>query len=281
MPAAGIAVAFGTWVTAGVATGIAAGLIGGAIIGAAIGGITAAVTGGSIGKGMLFGAVGGAVLGGIGGWAAGASGGAGSAVGMTSATLEAEAGGALMGSTGTAVSAGTTATGGGILGGGAGLLSGQGTGAALVTTGGQMLMGAFSADPGDLTEKDKAQIEQADRLAQLQADTQLAIEKMRSGSGGSGGGSDHYAADIQLKNAREQRAQDYKVQHEEWSMIDEARARRAGAVTGVKMEEAPTVASTGPTAPGVMNRVAADPTPVSPTAALPGGGVMKEEVAVG
>jgi len=56
----------GAWAASAVGVGTisvtTAAIVGGAIVGAAIGGITAAVTGGDIGKGLLFGAIGGAVL---------------------------------------------------------------------------------------------------------------------------------------------------------------------------------------------------------------------------
>ena len=71
--AIGVAVA-GTAIV-GAATSIAAitvGVITAAVVGAAIGGLTAAITGGSVGKGMLFGAIGGVVSAGLSGVFAGA-----------------------------------------------------------------------------------------------------------------------------------------------------------------------------------------------------------------
>ena len=143
---------------------------------------------------------------------------------------------------------------------------GGGTGAALVTTGGQMLMGAFD-DSGEVAaaEADKARAHSKE-LAQLQADTQLKIAQMQGKSGSSSSDAAKYSADLQLLNAREQRQQDYKIKSEEWSMLEDARNRRRAAVEGVKFQEAqePAAPQPGPVAPGVMNPVAAQPIPYAP-----------------
>jgi len=238
---------------------ITAGLIGGALIGAAIGGISAAVMGGDIGKGMLFGAVGGAVMGGIGGWVAGPSATGASGLTMGASTAhEAARGGVL---------AATQGVGQTIAGGtGTSMFGDMGTGAALVTTGGQMLMGAFD-DSGEVaaSEAEKARAHSRE-LAQLQAETQLKIAEMSGKSGGSSSDAAKYAADLQLLNAREQRQQDYKLKSEEWSMLEASRNRRRAAVEGISFKEAqePQATQPGPVAPGVMNPVAAQPIPYAP-----------------
>jgi len=159
-----------------------------AIIGAAVGGLSAAVTGGDIGKGMLYGAVGGAVLGGIGAFAGMGSGGtAGAATGATSAAS----------SVPSSVTAGVNAvkgatTGAVVSGGGAGAASGSGLagmltgklGESLVTGGLQMLGGALEGkDAAEEADKQRAwQAEQNEKNRQLQ-------ERLASMSGGGGGGS--------------------------------------------------------------------------------------------
>ena len=259
IPAIGAAwAAIGAYTVGSIAVGV---IVQGAIIGAAIGGLTAAVTGGNIGKGMLFGAIGGAVMGGIGAWANAGT----TATAMTPANLEAAAA-----AQGTTVSGGSAAVNllktGTEKTVGSGILGGQGTGAALVTTGGQMLMGAFD-DSGEVAaaEADKARAHSKE-LAQLQADTQLKIAQMQGKSGSSSSDAAKYSADLQLLNAREQRQQDYKIKSEEWSMLEDARNRRRAAVEGVKFQEAqePAAPQPGPVAPGVMNPVAAQPIPYAP-----------------
>jgi len=214
--------------------------------------------GGDIGKGLLFGALGGAVMGGIGGWMAPTT-----TTAMTPANL-----GVAAAQQGTTISGGSAAVGllqGSAGAAGGGLASGM-TGAALVTTGGQMLMGAFD-DSGEVaaSEAEKARAHSKE-LAQLQAETQLKIAEMSGKSGGSSSDAAKYAADLQLLNAREQRSQDWKLKSEEWSMLEASRNRRRAAVEGVSFKEAqePQDPQPGPVAPGVMNPVAAQPIPYAP-----------------
>lgn len=241
-------VGIGTWVAGAVGvTGISAitaGVIGGAIVGAAIGGITAAITGGSIGKGLLFGAIGGAVLGGIGAWAAGGSGVSGTA--FTQGVTNAGATGAVDSFGGVSVGTIGGETSGTVAGITGGLKGGlwQGAGAAAVTTAGSALQGAFTedaADPNDPEERQKDRdLEKELTYAQLEAQKEIAAMQASS-SGSSGGGGEaaaeasKYATDAELQNAREQREQDWKVNEREYTAIAQAKDERRESVLGLQV----------------------------------------------
>ena len=167
-----------TWTAIG-SLGIIGGAIQGAIIGGAIGGLTSAVTGGDIGKGILFGAVGGAVLGGVGAYLGGES--------LMGVGLEGVGEVAAIGPS--AVPTISPAGAKVMVGGGKGLLGGGiggGVAEAVVTAGGQMLMGMD--EPEQMSEADKLawQAEQGDKKRELQlqlgemnrkGDRRLAIAK--------------------------------------------------------------------------------------------------------
>lgn len=239
-------VGLGSWITAGYATGIAAGMIGSAIVGAAIGGITAAITGGSIGKGLLFGAIGGAVLGGIGAWANGATWGASSSGGtLAGGTVGETSIGSFSANLGDAGILGGGATGAGEVAttvGGSSWMTGMG--AAGVTTVGSALQGAFSedaADPNDPEERQKDRdLEKELTYAQLEAQKEIAAMQASS-SGSSGGGGEaaaeasKYATDAELQNAREQREQDWKVNEREYTAIAQAKDERRESVLGLQV----------------------------------------------
>ncbi len=148
----GAGLAVGAMVTAGMVVAgsvaaVVAGVVVGAVIGAAVGAVGAAVTGGDIGEAALWGAVGGAVAGGFAGFAAGAGAGAVTGEGMTVAGE---------GSSGFATQSMGT--------GGAGAGASKGLGdvatAALITTGGEAVMGyAAGAAAGDIAVEDRAEAE--------------------------------------------------------------------------------------------------------------------------
>ncbi len=262
--------AIGAYTVAGIAVGA---IIQGAIVGAVVGGLYSAVTGGDIGKGILFGAIGGAVIGGVSAWAGAEAGGA--AGGATDATTEglwavgnttSESGlSATLGAetTSSAVSglgAGASSSGGG------GFLGGlfDGAGSALVTTAGTLLAGAFDDTDENTAEENQKNREAQLKLAQIEADTAVKVAGMRGSGGGGSNGDARYAADLQLKNAREQRAQDYKMKHEEYSLLDEARKRRAEAVSGAQVIAKPQGVLSG--AQGVDAALGLDLTPKDPSA---------------
>jgi len=209
-----------------------------AVAGAVIGGLGAAVMGGDIGKGILYGAIGGAVMGGFSAYASWGSTAtsAGTAAGTSTSQIASPA--LMEASANSGVALGSTAGTAGGAGGGAGILGslGEGTGAALVSTGGQMLMGAFddSAEKAEALERDKMKQQNEQFYAQLEAS-----ERMSKGGGGSSSDAAKYSADLQLLNAREQRQADWKLKQKEFSLIDEQRARRRGALTGLKVANAP------------------------------------------
>lgn len=247
-----------------------------AVVGAAVGGLTAAVMGGDIGKGMLFGAIGGAVMGGIGLSTGMISNTATSGLSMASSAGH-EAAIATGSSTGLGVIEGAR---GAATGGLLGMSQGSGTlASALVTTAGPMIAGAFSGE-GDLTEKDVANDKLQRDLAKLQADTAVKVAGMRSSGGGSNGDA-RYAADLQLLNAREQRAQDYQMRKDEYSQLEEARSRRAGALQG--MTAAKEAQAYDPSNPSVDEQVYKDstemyaqPAPAPAQEVLPSQGVLQE-----
>lgn len=222
---AGIAAA---WAAIGTIGGVViGGMIQGIIIGAAVGALTAAVTGGDIGKGILFGAIGGAVIGGISGYLGGAGGSLGGASGGGSGV-----GSAGYSATTDAMFATGSSGGGGLLGG----TAGSTLGAAVVTTGGQMLMKGFD-DSGEIAQAEAQKNRDASKeLAQLQADTQIKLEGMRSPGGGSNGDA-RYAADLQLQNAREDRLQARNTKTQDIGLLEEARARRASSILGIDVAD--------------------------------------------
>lgn len=213
-------------------TGLTAILVGaavGAVVGAAIGGIGAAITDGDIGKGVLYGAIGGAVAGGMGGWMSDGGLATGATSGAEGAASYGEAGYGAAGAT----KAPTSIMVGGAEAAGSGLTAGEGAiGSALVTTGGTAVMGAFKEEP-DVAGENAKNREASQKLAELQAATQLKIAEMRGGEASSSGSDARYTADLQLQNAREQRGQDYKMKTEDYAVIEAGRARRAEAVGGV------------------------------------------------
>lgn len=223
--------ALGTYIGA-----MAASVVVYAAVGAAIGGLSAAVMGGDIGKGMLFGAIGGAVVGGFAGVAssavsAGTTTAATTSVGMGENVVGAAAAtGTKMSAYGTA--AASTGSSSGMLGKFLNMSEGAGMATqSLLTVGGPMIAGAFD-DSAEIAaaEKEKDRKLSMD-LAKLQAETAIKTASMR---GGGGSVNDHYAADLQLLNAREQRAQDYKMKQEEYALIEERRQRQAGAVGAIE-----------------------------------------------
>jgi len=150
----GAGLAVGAMVTAGMVVAgsvaaVVAGVVVGAVIGAAVGAIGAAVTGGDIGEAALWGAVGGAVAGGFAGFGVTAPA-QGGAHGANTAAMNAAAQGGGMG------------TGMGTGGAGAGASKGLGdvATAALITTGGEAVMGyANGAAAGDIAVEDRAEAE--------------------------------------------------------------------------------------------------------------------------
>lgn len=160
-------------------------MIQGAIIGAAIGGLTAAVTGGSIGKGMLFGGIGGAVVGGISGTLSNLS--ALSAANTAAgSTFENFAG--MAGTQSTMGAGGMSATSGASLGSGSISMS-------LDSTGGQILGKVVESGIGAYVSNEN----QKDLLKANKEESALAYERdiakmklassLAGGSGGSGGSS--------------------------------------------------------------------------------------------
>lgn len=240
----GVAAGIGYFIGAGAVATFIATVVVYAVVGAVIGGISAAVMGGDIGKGILFGAIGGAVMGGISG-VIGAYTGTSAMAGVETASqgpMNSIAGGAANATTAGNMTSGTFGAGST----GAGLLSGAGnsTGSALVTTGGQMLMKGFD-DSGEIAQAEaQKNRDSAKELAQLQADTQIKLEGMR-GSGGGSNGDARYSADIQLQNAREERAQARATKNQDIDLLEESRLRRAAAVRGIDIADSSGVDTSG------------------------------------
>jgi hypothetical protein len=209
-----------------------------AVVGAVVGGLGAAVMGGDIGKGILYGAIGGAVMGGFSAYASWGSTAtsAGTAAGTSTSRIVSPA--LMEASANSGVALGSTADTVVEAGGGAGILGslGEGAGAALISTGGQMLTGAFddSAEQTRKLEREKMAQQNKQFYAELEAS-----ERMSKSSGGSSSDAAKYSADLQLLNAREQRQADWKLKQKEFSLIDEQRARRRGALTGLQVANAP------------------------------------------
>lgn len=257
MPVA-IGSVFLTSAFAATATGtLVAGVIGSAIIGATVGGLTAAVTGGNIGKGLLFGAIGGAVMGGItgalggfsgttaGGTAGSTSSGALSAVGETSR-------GALSGTFGTAATEGAKTMTTEVVKNSAFeagkffATEGGGTiGASLLTTTGTTLAGAFddSAEEAAKLEREKMKQQNEQFYANLAAQERIAGIQ----SGGSGGSDAIEVARINQQTQREQLAEQRRQYDTEKAIEEASRTRRAGALSGlIASKETGKVSATTP-----------------------------------
>ena len=228
-----MAVAVGALVVGAFTTStVVAGIVGSAIIGAAVGGLTAAVTGGSIGKGMLFGAVGGAVMGGI----TGAMGGFSSAAGSTGAisgsmsenvALQAAKEGTKIATTEavktSAFEAGKffSTQGGGVIG------------ASLLTTAGTTIAGAFDDTAEQAAKLEREKMAQQDKQFYANLEAQKEIAGM-SGGGGGGGGSDAVeVARINQETQREQLAEQRRQFEKEKSIVEASRERAAGALSGL------------------------------------------------
>lgn len=187
-------------------------VINGALIGAAIGGLTAAVTGGDIGKGVLFGGIGGAVAGGLGAWA---SWGETAALTSTSTALEGS-GGAAMGTGGGSFQiAGTNAAGsGGASVAGASLDTAVGATfkESIPTLGGQIVSSGIEAGgsilEGSTTQDMNEQI--AADNAQLQKDLQAANAALTEKTSAEANATSLAIAELQAQST--QRGQDISAQ---------------------------------------------------------------------
>ena len=266
MPAA-IGGIFLTSAFAATATGaFVAGVIGSAVIGAAVGGLTAAVTGGDIGKGLLFGAVGGAVLGGI----TGAMGGFGGTVASTSVAMGENAVGAMaaQGTTASAAISGVTSGASQAFGVGKYFATQGGgmMGAALVTTAGTTLAGAFDDSAEQAAKLEREKMAQQDKQFYANLEAQKDIAGIQSGGGG---GSDAIGvARINQETQREQLAEQRRQYNTENALKEASRARRAGALSGLTAaKEAGQIAPAAPSidqqAYNESTQMYADPTAVA------------------
>ena len=221
-----------------------------AVAGAVIGGLGAAVMGGDIGKGVLYGAIGGAVMGGFSAYSSWGATTAGAAEAAGTSTSQIASPALMEASANSGVALGSTAETIVPAGGGGFMASlGEGTAPALIDTGGKMLIGAFddSAERTEALERDKMKQQNEQFYAELEA-----TKEMSKSGGGSSSDAAKYSADLQLLNAREQRQADWKLKNKEFSLIDEQRARRRGALTGLNVVNAP---SGNTTTPSVQQQV--------------------------
>lgn len=236
--------------------------INGALIGAAIGGISAAITGGSIGKGILFGAVGGAVTAGLGAWASGAGGAGGTlgsgvgtgsgalanATGMSMADTAAIASGSTTqfatttGATAaqTAGNLGTSASGGilgkaGELGAGALKNSGGSIASSLVDMGGKAMEGSAMED------MQNDQQEWAAEQQAVQNALSMQLEELRSGTSLAQTGIQAEVAkrgqDITAKTAANQLQAQKDEAATERALDEERRKRISSNVAGITVQE--------------------------------------------
>ena len=207
-------------------TAAAATVVGSAVIGAVVGGIAAAVQNQDIGKGILYGAVGGAVMGGVSEWISGAS-------WATPETQTATNNGAQWWDVELAADAAAN-EGAGSAFSSAGSKFGDAANAALVTTAGQGIMKLF-----DTSAQDAAKEKQKDRelMVQLEAmkdETAKAVAGMSGRSSSASSDAAKYAADLQLLNAREERALTEKMREREYTELKQKIADRAATVSGFK-----------------------------------------------
>jgi len=267
LPAIGAFVA--SWVGVTGLSAFTAGIIGGALVGAAVGGLTAAFTGGNIGKGLLFGGIGGAVLGGISGMFAAGS------FSTQSAGIVGSAGEGTVGALGGEGSvwatsqAFTPAKGAASLaptlggGGGGGLSAGEGflySGLAqgALQLGGSMIAGAGAQDQAEWAAQNAAA--EAEKERQLR----LKIAEMQAAVAEAGIPEDHWSGDdarLREHFNRELTQRDKEfvasmgIRREELQKPYDERERMrkisGESLEGIKFEEG----TQKPTAPGVYQQV--------------------------
>lgn len=210
----------------------AATVVGSAVIGAVVGGIAAAVQNQDIGKGILYGAVGGAVMGGVStylsntSWTAGA--------GTTAASTDATWGTIMSTAPGADAAAYSANAGVGSAFASAGSKGGDAATAALVTTAGQGVMKLFDTSAQDAAKEKQKDRELMVQLEAMKGETAKAVAGMSGRSSSASSDAAKYAADLQLLNAREERALTEKMREREYTELKQKIANRAATVSGFK-----------------------------------------------
>ena len=204
----------------------AAQIVGSAVIGAVVGGIAAAVQNQDIGKGILYGAVGGAVMGGVSEWISGAS-------WATPETQTVTNNGAQVWDVELAADA-VANEGAGSAFSSAGSKFGDVATAALVTTAGQGVMKLFDTSAQDASKEKQKDRELMVQLEAMKDETAKAVAGMSGRSSSASSDAAKYAADLQLLNAREERALTEKMREREYTELKQKIANRAATVSGFK-----------------------------------------------